>query len=258
MGRLAMRPWPVFIAQLLQFQDQLGSAWPDPGGPATPGTPVGTSVRSDVSNQLTEALRLMQTRKLREPTDLLESALAVLRGDKPAVSVTSLVDLGFEDLPPAGYLPAQWGGLPERIWRLFPVQTGIVVNEYRADPIVELVARAQHADRIPLTRDGGASGRPGSRSWCLSPSRTRAETTCRPRAPGSPSGAPSASPPTPRIPRAEDPRSGPRCGYALPWVAGAVIVTSSDPEWTVSSKPLLLPMPVPPPPCGTVAPPKSR
>jgi len=108
-----------------------------------------------VSNQLTEALRLMQTRKLREPTDLLESALAVLRGDKPAVSVTSLVDLGFEDLPPAGYLPAQWGGLPERIWRLFPVQTGIVVNEYRADTIVELVARAQHADRIPLTRDGG-------------------------------------------------------------------------------------------------------
>ena len=155
MGRLAMRPWPVFIAQLLQFQDQLGSAWPDPGGPATPGTPVGTSVRSDVSNQLTEALRLMQTRKLREPTDLLEGALAVLRGDKPAASVTSLVDLGFDDLPPAGYLPAQRGRLAERICQLFPMETGIVFNEYRADTIVELVARAQHADRIPLTRDGG-------------------------------------------------------------------------------------------------------
>ena len=155
MGRLAMRPWHVFIAQLLQFQDQLGSAWPDPGGPVKPSTPVGKSVRADVSNQVTEALRLMQIRKLREPTDLLESALAVLRGDKPAASVTSLADLGFEDLPPAGYLPAQRGGPAERIRPLFPAGTRMVVNEYRADTIVELVARAQYADRIPLTRDGG-------------------------------------------------------------------------------------------------------
>ena len=97
MGRLAMRPWQVFIAQLLQFQDQLGSAWPDPG-PVGPGTPVGRSVRADVSNQLTEALELIQTRKLREPADLLKDALAVLSGAKAPVSVTSLLDLGFEDL----------------------------------------------------------------------------------------------------------------------------------------------------------------
>jgi hypothetical protein len=155
MGRLAMRPWQVFVAQLLQFQDQLGSAWPDPGGPVKPSTPVGPSVRADVSNQLAEALRLMQIRKLREPTDLLENALAVLRGDKPAASVTSLVDLGFEDLPPAGYLPALRGHVYDWISQLFPEQTAIVFSEYRADTIVGLVARAQHADRIPLTQDGG-------------------------------------------------------------------------------------------------------
>jgi hypothetical protein len=155
MGRLAMRPWQVFIAQLLQFQDQLGSAWPDPGGPMKPSTPVGQSVRADVSNQLAEALQLMQNRKLREPTDLLESALAVLRGDKPAASVPSLLDLGFEDLPPAGYLPALRGSIYDWTRQLFPEQTAIVVNEYRADTIVELVARAQHADRIPLTLEGG-------------------------------------------------------------------------------------------------------
>ena len=154
MGRLAMRPWQVFIAQLLQFQDQLGTAWPDPG-PAGPGTPIGQSVRADVSNQLTEALQLIETRKLREPATLLKDALAVLSGAKPPVSVTSLLDLGFTDLPPAGYLPAQRRGLAERIRMLFPVGTGLVFNEYRADTIVELVAHAQHADRIPLTRDGG-------------------------------------------------------------------------------------------------------
>jgi hypothetical protein len=160
MGRLAMRPWQVFIAQLLQFQDQLGSAWPDPGGPAKPGLPVGMSVRADVSNQLTEALRLMQTRKLREPTDLLESALAVLRGDKPAASVTSLIDLGFEDLPPAGYLPAQRAGLVDQLRMLFLPDAALLFNEYRADTIVELVARAQHADWIPLTREGGGTWPP--------------------------------------------------------------------------------------------------
>ena len=79
----------------------------------------------------------------------------MLSGAKPPVSVTSLLDLGFTDLPPAGYLPAQRRGLAERIRMLFPVGTGLVFNEYRADTIVELVAHAQHADRIPLTRDGG-------------------------------------------------------------------------------------------------------
>jgi hypothetical protein len=155
MGRLAMRPWQVFIAQLLQFQDQLGSAWPDPGGPVKPGMPVGMSVRADVSTQLSLALRLLETRKVKEPSELLEGALAVLRGEKPAMSVTSLTDLGFEDLPPAGYLPAQRAGLAERIQMLFPPAAAILFNEYRADTIVELVARAQHADRIPLTREGG-------------------------------------------------------------------------------------------------------
>jgi hypothetical protein len=155
MGRLAMRPWQVFIAQLLQFQDQLGSAWPDPGGPVKPGMPVGMSVRADVSTQLSLALRLLETRKVKEPSELLEGALAVLRGEKPAMSVTSLTDLGFGDLPPAGYLPAQRAGLAERIRMLFPSAAAILFNEYRADTIVELVARAQHADRIPLTREGG-------------------------------------------------------------------------------------------------------
>ena len=46
--------------------------------------------------------------------------------------------------------------------------------------------------------------------------------------------------------------------YALPGGPVTVIVTSSEPEWTVSSKPPLLPMLDPPPPCGTVAPPWFR
>ena len=155
MNRLAMRPWQVFIAQLLQFQDQLGSAWPDPGGTTAPGSPIATSVRADLSTQLTEALRLMHTRKLREPTGLVENALAVLHGEKAAAPVISLVNLGFEDLPPAGYLPARKGHVYDRMPPLFPAQTAIVFNAYRADTIVELVARAQHADRIPLTQGGG-------------------------------------------------------------------------------------------------------
>jgi hypothetical protein len=55
----------------------------------------------------------------------------------------------------ARYLPTQRAGLAERIRMLLPPDTAILFNEYRADTIVELVARAQHADRIPLTREGG-------------------------------------------------------------------------------------------------------
>ena len=44
--------------------------------------------------------------------------------------------------------------------------------------------------------------------------------------------------------------------HALPWGPVTVMVTSSEPEWTASSKPSQLPMLVPPPPCGTVAPPR--
>ncbi|WP_055555253.1 hypothetical protein, partial [Streptomyces kanamyceticus] len=149
MGRLAMRPWPVFTAQLLQFQDQLGAAWPatrqaaDPAPADTP--PV------DVSAQLNNALELMRSHKTREPIDLVREALDVLRGDRADAPRVSLVDLGFEELPPAGYLPADRANIYDGIRRLFPERAGVVFNAYRADTIVELVARAQHADRIPLT-----------------------------------------------------------------------------------------------------------
>ncbi|WP_327397361.1 hypothetical protein [Streptomyces phaeochromogenes] len=152
--RLAMRPWQVFIAQLLQFQDQLGSAWPATRAAASD-TPPAPSARPDVSTQLTEALEHLQSGKRRKPIDLVENVLATLRGDRAAAPGLSLVGLGFEDLPPAGYLPAQKENIYDRIRWLFPEGSGVVFNAYRADTIVELVARAQHADRIPLIRDGG-------------------------------------------------------------------------------------------------------
>ena len=44
--------------------------------------------------------------------------------------------------------------------------------------------------------------------------------------------------------------------HALPWGPVTVMVTSSEPGWTVSPKPSLLPMP--PALLGTVAPPRFR
>ncbi|MQY14608.1 hypothetical protein SRB5_47760 [Streptomyces sp. RB5] len=155
MNRLAMRPWQVFVAQLLQFQDQLNAVWPGAGATPAPGAPMAPSVRADVSDQLTQALRLMRARKSREPAGLLRNALAVLQGRVADVPMLGLADLGFEDLPPAGYLPAQGDYARERLRALFPPETEMVFNTYRADVVVGLVAREQHGDRIPLTRAGG-------------------------------------------------------------------------------------------------------
>ena len=44
----------------------------------------------------------------------------MLRGDLATAPVISLLELGFDDLPPAGYLPAERQYIYDRIPRLFP------------------------------------------------------------------------------------------------------------------------------------------
>ena len=155
--RLAMRPWAAFVAQVLQFQDQVAASWPGVRGPSTPGAPLPTSVRADVSAKLSEALQQLHVRKLREPTELVQGALTALRSERTAAAtVISLVDLGFDDLPPAGYLPLSTTDiLGDGLGLLFPASMSVTVNAYRADEIVEMVARTQHLDRIPLTEPDG-------------------------------------------------------------------------------------------------------
>ncbi|MDD9205834.1 hypothetical protein PU560_05045, partial [Georgenia sp. 10Sc9-8] len=97
---LGMRPWEVFVAQVLQFQAQLGDTLRTR---ATAPAPDALRTRLGKLEQLLRELGEDQrTAALRQITEIGEMAQhSVEEGDTP-----SLADLGFLDLPPAGFLPS--------------------------------------------------------------------------------------------------------------------------------------------------------
>jgi hypothetical protein len=102
--RLGWRPRSVFIAQVLQFQDQL-----------------------------------------------------------PQADRSPLYALGFEEVPPAGYLPWGFEDVDEGAWQtaaqtLFGPEVDVRVRKCRADFVAHAIEQVQHMDRIPLT--GHVNGKP--------------------------------------------------------------------------------------------------
>ncbi|WP_250037744.1 hypothetical protein [Paractinoplanes maris] len=100
-GQLEQRPGAVFLAQVLQFQDQLSAAPPAPGG-----------------------------------------------------SAQELIDRGFVELPPAGYLavPPATSDLRDRLAGQFGPGVRLWLCAVRRDQIPHELDRAQHMDRISLLR----------------------------------------------------------------------------------------------------------
>jgi|GEM_PF-2983164 len=140
--RLGLRPWPVFVAQVLQFQAQLAELPP--------------------AEQLGEAV-------LGEAADFYETVLAEAPRSRKAVQQLwdkwaqqhtrpltegSLLGHGFGELPPAGFLPHPTGkaALAERLQALFGPNVVLQVHSNSADAALRAVTEAQHLDRIPLDR----------------------------------------------------------------------------------------------------------
>jgi hypothetical protein len=152
-----MRPWAFWQAQLLQFQDQLMASWPTPLGTVSKQTPIGVAERADLLEKLQTVVDQLGHGQRREPRNIVLHSLAVLGGDPSATLSFGLRDLGFDDLPPAGYLPVYPNQIYSRARTLFPMGIEVTINAYRADEIVEMVERTQHLDRIPLTPKGGGA-----------------------------------------------------------------------------------------------------
>lgn len=172
-GRLAMRPWDVFLAQVLQFQCQLldlggdgGGGGPDPCtgergtlaaadevlrtlvevAPAAPeGDGPGGTVRSLAAGVSPDAFsRIAAVR---------DRISAVLAGGLTTTTGSLLLDGGIVETPSAGYLPVS----PERdvadqVRALFGGGVDLRFCAVRPDFVPEALLEAQHMERISLTR----------------------------------------------------------------------------------------------------------
>lgn len=167
-GRMAMRPWNVFLAQVLQFQCQLASCFI--GGEVTGGE--GTceeekKLAAEAAQALTDlmekynfiASRFTTVEGLAAPKQGLEVApLNQLRARLVGVAsqITSqryLIDCGIVELPSAGYLPVDPTdslAVNQQIQRLTGGGLDLRFCVVRPDYIPHALEEAQHMERISL------------------------------------------------------------------------------------------------------------
>lgn len=175
-ARLAMRPWNVFMAQVLQFQCQLASALGadrlllpasrSGGGPAQPEA-LSRAIQStldDFERRRAAMPRNPRKADLQEANtelwrmcDELRSAIDALAPDAVAQAAGerqgSLLAAGFMDLPPAGYLPVSTGmDLQPQLEGVFGPGVDLHLHAVRDDEIAHLLEQAAHLARISLTR----------------------------------------------------------------------------------------------------------
>lgn len=147
-SRLAMRPWDVFIAQVLQFQAQFADDYQ-----AAQQQPARPGAADEIAKVVTE-LRGGWERQRIKPGWLTRgiSELEKVAGDVAEASQPGLHDQGFYELPPAGYLPAPPAktDLTTYVTSLFGGYVDLRIRPCRADYAVRAVEQAQHLDRIPL------------------------------------------------------------------------------------------------------------
>lgn len=182
-GRMAMRPWNVYLAQILQFQCQLSGVFSDNDVVVT--VPDNCDQIRTVLDEARKEIEALQktyaesTKKLVEalaggkPTkeeakqladqvqgsyaelfELSEKLSGVEAGQGALPANRLLLNSGFVQLPPAGYLPVQPGKTPvqEQLSRLFGEGVRLFLRAARADVLPHLLEEAQHMERISLTK----------------------------------------------------------------------------------------------------------
>jgi hypothetical protein len=140
--RLGLRPWAVFIAQVLQFQAQLAAA---------PGVAMlGEAVFGD-AEEFYEVLQKSVPRSRRAMQQLWNEWQ---RQHRQPLLDGSLAGNGFGELPSAGFLPAPAddGELQQQVGAIFGANVVTHLHHNSADAALRAVTGAQHLDRIPLNQ----------------------------------------------------------------------------------------------------------
>lgn len=168
-GRMAMRPWDVFLAHVLQFQCQLLEVLVDGGGPAGPTDPCAPQTEALVEAQRFLALieaevaeaepagegarRVVSAREALAPVDVLRAKIQTALEAVPAALDRILIRRGIVELPSAGYLPVNpvsTIGVERQVRRLLGEGLDLRFCVVRPDFVPHALEEAQHMERISL------------------------------------------------------------------------------------------------------------
>lgn len=167
--RMAMRPWDVFLAQVLQFQCQLLDLGSDGagGGVIDPcaGEREALAAVDDVLQRFTEppaattgdrisaAFATLSPDAFTRIEAVRAKIGAALAGGRPATSGSVFVNGGFWTVPAAGYVPIRKDAdVAEQLRALFGPGVDLRFCAVRPDFVPEALLEAQHMERISLTR----------------------------------------------------------------------------------------------------------
>lgn len=181
-GRMMMRPWNVFVAQILQFQCQLAGLFDKGDVVIKPADDCGSlrtllertraeldALHRRYAESTMKIMKKLGERPLKKDAlsaadevkvayaelyDLSEKLSAAELGKGALPKNRLLLNAGFVQLPPAGYLPVAPGkaDLTEQVQRMFGEGVRLHYRAARADVLPHLVEEAQHMERISLTR----------------------------------------------------------------------------------------------------------
>jgi hypothetical protein len=158
-ARLAMRPWNVFLAQVLQFQDQLTSLML---AKRVVGTREVFDRRAKLVEEFLEDVEDKDTGKRKEVKALRAAYGEVEAPYAFSLEGQSLMERGFDQVPPAGYLACErQEATSERLEQLFGAHVDLEICHVRADYVAGAVEEAQHLDRIPLQPEIGDEAKVG-------------------------------------------------------------------------------------------------
>ena len=161
--RLAMRPWAIFLAQILQFEAEITGVTllePDAAPAAAADVTLAAFYQDTAKGLLGETQRFFEAVKLTDPVrargyfQRLEEAVQKVADSPmataPKTSVAS--QLGIDELPPGGFLNVH--STPERLEgdlvSFFGPNVDLRLRRLRADQVADEVLAAQSRDRIPL------------------------------------------------------------------------------------------------------------
>ncbi len=161
--RLAMRPWAIFLAQILQFEAEITGVTllePDAAPAAAADVTLAAFYQDTATGLLSETQRFFEAVKLTDPVrargyfQRLEEAVQKV-ADSPlatAPKTSGASQLGIDELPPGGFLNVH--STPERLEgdlaSFFGPNVDLRLRRLRADQVADEVLAAQSRDRISL------------------------------------------------------------------------------------------------------------
>jgi hypothetical protein len=172
-NRLAMRPWDVFLAQVLQFQCQLRDSWselgeaPDPCADERALIAEASEVMGELESYYKASSEMLVKKVLGGETQdkpgggasRFGALLGKLRKAKETFTLTPtsrvLISKGIVELPSGGYLPVTPASnltVNEQVRRLMGEGVDLRFCVVRPDYVAHALESVQHMDRISLLK----------------------------------------------------------------------------------------------------------